>query len=469
MLIYFHKNKFRYEKGQLTPIFIVVLVILIIAAMVTVNLSKVAFIKTDSSNAVDSGALAAGSVMANVFNAVASANSKMETFYWQFYASISISFAIALVTLTMAYTSASSALASATSAASSACSSPCTAVGLAQAAVASTGKAVKWLAQFIRSTWGIIISVTAFQIAQYYFYLSIRDMAKKGRKQAIKLGHRFAFINSGIGSKLKEGSQPAGITEPGQKNNYRNEFSRFLDTIEHNAEYTYPWEDGQQREHYVWVKISIDRVDTFKLQVAVLPLPAELALLGGSLALAYSAEASLTAAQASYAAAVGLLTLACACQMAYYACIACCGPKNPGCCACAAANLACWLAACAAAQSTLSTGIAANSAALSTMTAIFPLMAVAWAGLLPGPIITDSDGDSALPFIICWIDDIVHNRLVRVDTTQHHEGADLGLWQTRYPDTKSYSIVSFQGEGDIHPPVLRHDASIIETDRIGSP
>src|SRR3989338_7865986 len=124
MLTYFHKNKLRYEKGQLAPFFILILAVLIIMAMVTVNLSKVSFIKTDSSNAVDSGALAGGSVMANVFNGVASSNSAMEASYWEFYATISVSFVIALASLT--------------SASSQACPSPCTAVATIGRFIAAT-------------------------------------------------------------------------------------------------------------------------------------------------------------------------------------------------------------------------------------------------------------------------------------------------------------------------------------------
>ena len=518
MLTYFHKNKLNYKKGQLAPFFILILVVLIVMAMVTVNLSKVAFIKTDSSNAVDSGALAAGSVMANVFNAVASANSQMETLYWEFLGLVSISFTYALIiSLPLAYTSATSALASATSAAEIACSSPCGAVGLATEAVTSTTTALSWLTEFIRTTRGIIASVTAFSIMQYHFYLSIRDMAEKGRLQGIAIGHRLAFINSGIGSKLKEGSPPEEITEQEQKNNYRNEFSRFLDEeigvkedktiIAVNAEYTYPWEDGQHRKHYVRVRVDIDPVDTFNLRVAVLPTALELAFLGTSLyPLASDAQTALTAAKASYEAAVTALISACECYEQYVLCIGCCpgcGPKCPhccDCCRCAATNLACWNANCELAEMELASGIKANSAAISSMTAIFPLMAFAWAGLLSGPIITDSDGFRAFlpfiipPYIICWIDDIMdpnnpdepHNRLVRVETWQAHQGEDYGMWRTKYPAEwnpivhpeplpneciESYSIVNFTGRGRIHASSLddlRHDASIIETDRIGS-
>jgi len=70
-------------------------------------------------------------------------------------------------------------------------------------------------------------------------------------------------------------------------------------------------------------------------------------------------------------------------------------------------------------------------------------------------------------YIYCWIDDINHDRKVEAKTIQHHEGADLGLWQTTYPDTFSSSRVDFNGTGpygSIHPPKLRHDASIEAVD-----
>jgi len=99
------------------------------------------------------------------------------------------------------------------------------------------------------------------------------------------------------------------------------------------------------------------------------------------------------------------------------------------------------------------------------------------AGLWPAWTIgSNSDWDPLdMLWILCWIEDIrdsddpdqSHDRLVRVDTTQQHEGADLVLWQTRYPETHSYSLVDFSGDGEIYGddgPVLKHDASIIETD-----
>lgn len=67
-------------------------------------------------------------------------------------------------------------------------------------------------------------------------------------------------------------------------------------------------------------------------------------------------------------------------------------------------------------------------------------------------------------YIIGWVNDINHNRRVLVESTQKHAGADLGLATTNYPDTSSFSRVSFLGNGKIYPPVPDFNASIIETD-----
>ncbi len=502
MCIYLHKNKLKYNDGQLAPFLIVILVILIIAAIVTINLGKVALIRTDTTNAADAGALAAGSGMARVFNAVASANAVMEKAYWTFYTAISVSYVLAFWQLTVAYLAATAALAEATvaeaaagSALAQACPSPCTAMGTISVAAGSLGAAIVSIAAaiaantwFIKTTTAILIATMAYWIAQWYYYNIIRRMAREGRQSAIGAGLSYAFTNSGIGSKLKEGEPPEGMTDQ-QRRNYRDEFSDFLDDEiggvdvgegeEYDPPYLYDWEDGQERIHSVEVDVSIGEVDTYDLKVAALPILVEIALLSLSLDLAYSAEVSLGVAGASYGAAgglyltaVGLLATACWCQ-------ACCLFWPPCC--------ACWWSNCTAAMGVISggmvlnaTGIAANTAAIASMFPIPALMATAWAGLLPDRVIrSDSDWDPLdLLWILCWIEDIrdsdnpdqSHDRLVRVDTTQQHEGADLVLWQTRYPETHSYSVVDFSGEGCIHPPSfggesgLPHDASIIETD-----
>lgn len=446
MFNYFHQNKFNYnERGQLAPVFIAVIVILIIMAMVTVNLSKVALFKTQSANAADAGGLAAGSAMANVFNAVAQASSQMEAFYWEFYVTTSALFALAIYYLVTTEISAHIALVNATSALGVACPVPYAAS--AEAAMAAAEEmtisltANQLLYMIILS---IIIAVTAYSIATYYHYLLIKDMAEEGRLNAIKMGHQFAFMNSGIGAKLKSGKPDDDETTEEEKNNYRNTFSRFLDDLgeieKPQGEYIYAWQDAQARSHYVKTKVTIGPVDNFKLKTTILPWPTIVSLLSITI---------FPVVAFAYAAASSVLAAAGACQ-------ACCGPWAPGCCAC-------WWALCAAGAAILIAGIAANILIYNHIAMVFTIIIPAWLGLLPGPVISTKDED---PFLktICWIEDIEHDRRVRVDTWQYHQGAELGLWQTQYPETYSFSIVDFTGNGSIHPPKLRHDASIIATD-----
>ncbi|MCX5701260.1 MAG: pilus assembly protein TadG-related protein [Candidatus Omnitrophica bacterium] len=57
MFSWFAGNKANYEKGQVFPFIIAIVVIIVIMAMVTANLGKLAIFKTDVSNAADSASL----------------------------------------------------------------------------------------------------------------------------------------------------------------------------------------------------------------------------------------------------------------------------------------------------------------------------------------------------------------------------------------------------------------------------
>ncbi len=397
MFTYFSKNKLRYNKGQLAPFFIVILAVIIIMALVTANLSKVALTRTETSNAVDAGSIAAGSIMATVFNSVAKQNAQMEFSFWSSFTAISVSFTIAISALAFAL--------------GFGCVEPCASL---------TAANIAWW-----TTLAIGISVLALKLIQYYTLQIIKDkIAKKGWEGAVKAGHQFVFFNSGIGQKLKEGPQ-------------RDDFRNFMNTVVGSVPtYTYSWQDGQGRAHNVTSTVTIDKVNKFKMQTTLLP----------SLAItAFLIAAGLLAGKASF-----ILTESC------IGCPAKCSGMGPAFPACLAACRAGWCAV----------------LSLPIIGAIVAL-AAAWAGISPtGPITEDDEEGSILGaigsmWIYAWIDDIDHNRLVRVESIQRHAGADLGLWKTQYPDTTSYSVSNFRGRGKIHPPVLRHGCDIIETDKIG--
>lgn len=63
MFITIAKERNHYEKGQVFPFLIAVMVVVIIMAMITVNLGQIGVFKTDVSNAADAGALAGASVL----------------------------------------------------------------------------------------------------------------------------------------------------------------------------------------------------------------------------------------------------------------------------------------------------------------------------------------------------------------------------------------------------------------------
>ena len=59
----FSQEKTRYEKGQIFPFMIALIVVVVIMALVTVNIGQVDSFKTDTSNAADAAALAGASVL----------------------------------------------------------------------------------------------------------------------------------------------------------------------------------------------------------------------------------------------------------------------------------------------------------------------------------------------------------------------------------------------------------------------
>lgn len=474
MFSLFHRRKLKYNKGQLTPFFIVILVVIIIMALVTVNLSKIATTRTEASNSADAAGLAAGSVMANVFNQIAQANSYQYVAYWMYYGLVSISFAIAIGQLIYAQVQATLAHGLASTAMGMACASPCAAKNLADQAILKLFSAVNTLDSFARVTIrAIIIQFIAYTAGSWiYYYLIIRPIADKGREKAIEAGHGFSFSNSGTGTKLKPGSMTS--PEGGEDgNNYKDAFTDFLDSIDGTRDVeTYTWTDGQARGHRVVSRIDIDPIEWYDLRVMVDPTPLTLIWLALCITWAATAMGTLVSAMAFYTTASGLLSTACTCQQTYYICQACCGPYSPGCCACAAAAWTCWWNACSAAITALGSGMMANTIGISEIMWIYPIVLLAWAGMLPGWIVPD-DGSilpNPLVFSICWIEDVEHDRLVMAEADQYHSGANVGIWNIQYPDTHSFCEVNFRGNGKIFDggnwDILHHDASIQRTDHL---
>jgi hypothetical protein len=236
-----------------------------------------------------------------------------------------------------------------------------------------------------------------------------------------------------------------------------------MDDIENTdtQTFTYRWEDNLGRAHWVRSRVDIDPLDDFQLQVTLLPIIAEVAVLDNMIALG----AQIAGMKFFYAVASILLKVACKCQMKFLACSPLCGPWNPGACACAAAALACWKVLCGAAKALLLPSIVLSIFQISTAVTLYTMLFTAWGGLRPAYTVSNKHPSSAWPYIITWIDDVNHNRLVRTKVTQHQQGQDLGIWRMRYPDITSFTKTDFRGNGSIYPVEMHHDASIVETDK----
>ncbi len=476
MFIQFTKQKFNYHKGQLTPFFIVLIVALVIASLVTINIGKVALNKTYSANASDAGALAGASVMASVFNNIAVANSEMIVMYDEYMATTSIVTAIALIGGLLA-SNVLTGVASLIDISSIPLlfSDPCqvitnleTAVSTIASGAASAVRALNTI--FIPAIAGLLVAVTAFSIAQLFQYNIIRQMAEKGRESALDTAYRYFFSNSGISQRLRSDQRDAFsnyLKYAGKSNlsNIDSIFAAFSTILQPVAFLTaksgfsncygriYNWQDSWNNAHFVHGLVRINEVDKFVLQTTLMPYPLQAAILGSMLSYA-SLLSTAFAANGGEHEAIKLGSVGIACG-----CFNCCGPGlGILCCIC-------WIAAAAAASVQILMALF-TLIMLSTfgMFALYAMLAMVWVGNIPGGTTVSTSGFDASWATICWIDDIIHDRMVYVLSDQFHQGTDLGLWQEKYPPPVSFTIANFQGKGKIFPPTPYHDASIIMTD-----
>lgn len=389
MFICFHNNKLSSnKKGQLVPIFIVILAALLIMTLTTVNLAKVGQTKLDTSNAADAGALAGGSLMAGTFNSQAIANSDLIAEYQMFFAEMGALIAVSI----------SAALWAASICAGGGCMHHhhwicCPSPGCIIGAKIAIFGAIS-----------AMVSVGAFQAAQYFTYANMRKQAGEMRGQAIETAYRYAFINSGIGSKLIPGSPPTNDADrSGDNNNYSDKFNDFVKSSAVTSG-NYAWTDGQGRRHQVNVNVSTADIGSYKLQYTLLP----------------TLEIMRRLTMTWIVATAELL---------------------PSCSFCAC------------------TAISAGRAA----TFISGVMLTVLAGLVPAWEFDDSTAANIL-FPICWVTDINHDRRLSVITWQEHGSKDYSLWNAVYPRVQSSSTVNFNanGSGRIYRPNPRFDTDIIE-------
>jgi len=289
MFIFSGKNRSSrctIRKGQLVPFFIVAIVVIIIAALITVNLGKIARTRTYSSNSSDAGALATGTTLAYALNYLAKATEQMEDNYDNFEDEAQRHYANARDLNSSARTNTSTAH-------SYACDDPDTALVYAQSAKAQMVR-FRDEANLLRDedddnndgyADGIVPN---YHDHQQEFYERIRSIVHDDEdhqddlyNNALVAGYKFNFLNSGLGVKMGEATSrdPYGKVD---FHNYIDELTfeenvcdeqaspwrfRHSDcTVENNEEKYIAWDDMQEREHKVKAKIKVDPLRTYDIR-----------------------------------------------------------------------------------------------------------------------------------------------------------------------------------------------------------
>ena len=368
---------------------------------------------------------------------VAVANSELETHFWYGVASAAVVTALACYYC---------------------CATPCPPIGCAPsskaAAFAAAGAAI----------------ATSLGIAQYFYFLKIKDEVDKGIVTAKKNAFYFSFINSGTSLRLKDvddeckencdkkadeceencdeeddeckencdkeyyqclvdkciiGEGKCSSSDEECINRYQPAFSLWLknnfgkDSESVGDSYTYRWREGnestteeERRKHSVTTKIEMIDNIKYDFKVSLGPWPAISAMYLAAAAMARS----------------GL----------------CC----PACCAIVCATVAAAFAMFAPVRNV-------NCKETPNFTDI-----LAW-------IITTCEPEEN-----CRYEDIegkcnkvkLIGMLIKVLTHQYHQGYEYGLWKAEYPEVNSCSIACYKGKGKIHPPDPHFDSTIIRTD-----
>lgn len=266
MFFSWYKNNKSFKKGhdikaQVVPLLIIVMVVLLIAAIATINIGRVALDKTATDNASDAGALASATGYAGAFNGMASFN---YTALWATYCGSWLAmyglYNEGDEVLDMAIIYTATALAAAT-----ACyivlqvSVPLCpyatnyawlgAAVLALAAMAALVLAAAEVNKFITVCNYMRSVVDAHYTTEKTAFNSVCSSMITSRESSVAGGNSYAFGNSNISSKLSTAQQEA-----------------FKNWLEGGPSGTYPWSDKYGQSHSVSVSVDVPAIDSYSLQ-----------------------------------------------------------------------------------------------------------------------------------------------------------------------------------------------------------
>ena len=415
MFTFFSRAKTNYqltlEKGQIAPVLIAVLAVIVMAIMITVNIGKIGEIKTHVSNSVDAGALAGASLMATGFDYLVYLSAMMYAEYVSYLFMIEGIYDTAMSNLE-------------------------TSVGLYMSAAVLYYAAgvIMWIPYLIWLGWiliaiaGVIAAVaSAFWSAVLGNEMSMFQLIKDCYTNQIKLYQQIrktmiTWVDNARGAAYNYASGNRGMSEDEAKGEWTDgewtggtwsaQDKAWLNQAWTEGYWTEgSWTDGQGRLHKVDINVYLDYIQAYNLYHTNLTY-CELRSISNDFETAQMI--------ASIIFAVGVIM----------------GGMGYG--------------------SSLYGGIivASNAVTSGQVLANFLEEMVDGFGISPS-IYTDATSPTSMQSsaglnIIVAIQDVTHSRTVTVDSTQQHQGADLGLWQSTYPDTYGITSASFAG-GVISP------------------
>lgn len=451
MFVHFSLYKCQYHKGQLTPFFIALIVILVTVILITVNISKVSLHRTYTSNAVDSGALAGATVMASVYDGLADSKTSMEKqwalWYTQMFNNLlriegvreamerdtewaqeqgwyAFVFYVLALIITVSNTSR--------------CDMEWYAVyGLAiLGAVAATFHAFaesnlrgvkRSVPNFKEGIENLQTALTTYKEALQGAYRKMRGQVNEAHESAVNIAYKMAFVNSGIGSKLDD--------------DQREQYNDWLD--DDDAPYNsgkYSWKDGQGRAHNVNVSVSIDSVGTYNWVVTTLTYTALNDLFDDAIDLCdelydHIKEAYGDFHRATDAMIVGavfgiIMALSCLCKDFWLCAII------------FWVAWAIWVICLVIAMLYILYQLLTHIPdALDVLDDIQEDIQQITDGFVPRGSVGNPGDDE----VLCYLTSVPHSHLVSVSSSQSHEGKNFGIWETTYPTVKSSAAARFGG------------------------
>jgi len=490
---WFSENK-QFKKrngvsGQITPFLLVVLVILLIAAIATINIGRVSLDKTCSANAADAGSLAAASIYATAFNNLAQANANMEdSFDIAYISNYEVTYLEAQDYMNEAimYTLVAIALMeSAIGGYPTMCSVWGTGLRIAAietAAALALEQAYQALLAFNYCV-QVMESITeSFHESQWKAFCNSVVSMDSAYESSYNSGFTYAFSNSCISSKLSD-------TQNDEFSLWMSSFTADSGSIDDwilakpAKDGVYTWQDKVAQEHTVTVTLDLPKITSYEVQHTTGSYSEIIDLLDDVISQSSLVAGILNSTAIALAQmAVGFILVVAYTVIMVINC-GCCSAQNYGCCA------AQWLWYGRAISSVKVLSIAhllAEAVIAAGLVSIYLLQSnndEAYDDWHPDgttsikncqtckPCRNDEDDDLESCQPCQAVSDLLIVRIAEVimpywyticKTAQQHPGTSSGIMATSYPTLTSSSKASFSG-GDVGNFEYTFDAKITET------